>query len=119
MSIAEQIMSSPELLPIANLKPIYEHLNYAQSSTPGYSEVLAGRIAESKGDIACARRCFVAAHDKVQSLSKDDISRTSVENRLDWFNQIHNERPHCKATRPIEAFIGTFKNQYNEWSFSL
>ena len=114
MSIVEQMMRSPDLLPIANLKQIYDHLNYTQSSTPGYSEVLAGRIAESKGDIACARRCFEAAYEKVQSLSVDDIARISVENRLDWFNQIHDDRPHFKPTRPIEGFIGTFRNPYND-----
>ncbi|MCE3045394.1 serine hydrolase [Legionella sp. 16cNR16C] len=55
MSIATQILSSPDLAPIGETQALFEKMpQYPQSDKPGWKETLEGMIAEKQGDSSSA-----------------------------------------------------------------
>ncbi|MCW8452604.1 serine hydrolase domain-containing protein [Legionella quinlivanii] len=111
MSIATQILSSPDLAPIGETQALFEKMpQYPQSDKPGWKETLEGMIAENQGgikDLEKARSCFVAA---VVS-SPDDTTKK----RLEWFDAVQKFKQNKKEfTPPLESFAGVYKNPFGE-----
>lgn len=104
-SIAEQLLNSSDFAPIGNMQEVFKHLHYTQSNEPGWKETLAGKIAEDKGDIEEARRCFVKACNKA-------FEDESKRRRLEWFDKVHLANPEKTLTPPLETFSGAYTNKY-------
>lgn len=104
-SIANRLLSSPDLAPIGNMQNVFKSLSYSQSDEPGWQETLAGKIAEEEGKFEEARNAFTEALKK----SPNDKSK---QWRLEWFDKAHQEK---KAfTRPLETFVGGYTSPYEE-----
>lgn len=113
MSIANQMLRSPDLVPIGNLQAIFKHMHYSQSDEPGWQETIEGKIAEDQGKedqgkFEEARRYF----GKALELSPNDESK---QRRLKWFNTVHQSTPEKQAfTQPLELFVGKLTNRHND-----
>ncbi|WP_133138820.1 serine hydrolase domain-containing protein [Legionella genomosp. 1] len=113
MSIATQILSSPDLAPIGETQALFEKMpQYPQSNEPGWKETLAGKIAEAKAknriDIMKTRFYF----DKAAKLAPDDESK---QRRLEWFDLVQESEQNKKEfTPPLETFAGVYKNPFGE-----
>ncbi|RAP35731.1 hypothetical protein B1207_11645 [Legionella quinlivanii] len=111
MSIATQILSSPDLAPIGETQALFEKMpQYPQSDKPGWKETLEGMIAENQGgikDLEKARSCFAAA---VVSLPDD-----TTKKRLEWFDLVQKFKHNKKEfSQPLETFAGVYKNPFGE-----
>lgn len=107
MSIANQVFNSPDLAPIGDMQAIYQHLHYTQSDEPGWQETISGKVAEVDGKFEEARGHFARALE----LSPEDESK---QRRLEWFNTVHQPSPENKFTSLLKAFVGNYKNPYND-----
>ncbi|OCH99152.1 hypothetical protein A8135_07835 [Legionella jamestowniensis] len=109
MSIATQILSSPDLAPIGDMQDLFKHMpHYTQSDELGWKETIEGMLAEDQGDIEIARSCFAAA---IESSSNDQSKKL----RLDWFNLVHPSKQEKKEFVPsLETFGGVYKNPFKE-----
>lgn len=108
MSLANQILSSPGLVPIGDMRAVLKHLGYSQSDEPGWQETFEGKLAEDQGNIQKARFYFT----KALFASNNDESK---QRRLEWFNAVHQPTLETQAfTRPLEQFEGIFENDYND-----
>lgn len=107
MSIANQVFSSPDLAPIGNMRELYKHLHYVQSDETGWQETILGKIAEVEDKFEEARRYF----EKACELSPEDETK---HRRLEWFNAVHNPFPEKEFTLSLKAFVGNYKNPYND-----
>lgn len=111
MSIATQILSSPDLAPIGETQALFEKMpQYPQSDKPGWKETLEGMIAENQGGIEGvkkARSCFAAA---IVS-SPDDTTKK----RLEWFDLVQKfKEDKTEFSPPLETFAGAYKNPFGE-----
>jgi tetratricopeptide (TPR) repeat protein len=107
MSIAHQIFSSSDLLPIGNMEAVYKHLHYTQCDEPGWTETISGKVAEDEGNIEEARRYF----ERALELSPEDESK---KRRLEWFNTVHNPSLEKEFTSSLDTIVGNYKNRYND-----
>ncbi|MDI9819797.1 MULTISPECIES: serine hydrolase [unclassified Legionella] len=107
MSIANQVFSSPDLAPVANMQALYKHLHYIQSDEPGWQETISGKVAEVEGKFEDARRYF----ERALELSPNDESK---QRRLEWFKTVHNPSPEKEFVSSLKAFMGNYKNPYND-----
>jgi CubicO group peptidase (beta-lactamase class C family) len=108
MSIANQLLNSPDFPTIGDLQAVFKHLHYQQSDEPGWCETLEGKIAEDQGEFDVARLCF----KKALELAPDDASK---QRRLTWFNAAHHPAREKQAfPQPLESFIGKLTNRYND-----
>lgn len=109
MSIATQIMGSPDLAPVGDLHDLFKHMpHYTQSDEPGWKETFEGMLAEDQGDVERARSCFAAAIES----SPDDQSRKL---RLDWFNVVQQfKQERQEFFPPLETFEGVYQNPFKE-----
>ncbi|KTD59585.1 putative secreted esterase [Legionella santicrucis] len=107
MSIANQVFSSPDLSPIGNMQELYKHLHYTQSDEPGWQETMLGKIAEVGNKFEEARYYF----EKALGLSPEDETKLR---RLEWFKAVHHPFPEKKFTLSLKAFMGNYKNSYND-----
>lgn len=108
MSLANQILSSPDLAPIGDMRAVLKHLGYSQSDEPGWQETFEGKVAEDQGNIQKARFYFT----KALFASNNDESK---QRRLEWFDAVHQPTLKTQAfTLPLESFKGIFENDYND-----
>lgn len=107
MSIANQVFTTPEFIQIGNMTHLYEQLNYAQSTEPGWQETLSGKISEAKGDYEEARASF----QKAISSAPNDSSKIR---RLEWFNTTQENLKEQNFTAQTNDFPATFTNPYND-----
>ncbi|BCA94878.1 hypothetical protein TUM19329_12390 [Legionella antarctica] len=109
MSIATQILSSPDLAPVGDLHELFKHMpHYTQSDEPGWKETFEGMLAEDQGDVERARSFFAAAIES----SPDDQSR---QLRLDWFNVVRqSKQARPELSPPLETFEGVYQNPFKE-----
>ncbi|MFC7781352.1 serine hydrolase domain-containing protein [Legionella taurinensis] len=112
MSIATQILSSPDLAPIGDIQELFKHMpHYTQSDEPGWKETIEGMLAEDQGDVESverARSCFAEA---IVSSPNDK----SKQLRLEWFNLAHQSTHEEKEFTPsLETFEGVYKNPFSE-----
>lgn len=108
MSIANQVLSSPNLAPIGDLRVVLKDLGYSQVDEPGWLETFEGKIAEKQDDFKKAKFYF----SKALSASNNDVP---MQRRIKWFNAVH--KPSLKTqvfTLSDESFEGTFTNQYKD-----
>lgn len=107
MSIANQVFSSSDLVPIGNMQELYKYLHYTQSNEPGWHETILGKIAEVEGKFAEARGYF----ERALELSSKDETKLR---RLEWFNAVHHRSPEKEFTSSLSVFVGNYKNRYND-----
>ena len=108
MSIANQIFSSPDLAPIANMQAIFEHLHYDQSDKPGWKETIAGKIAENK-------KKFKEAKQHFENALEESPRDKSKQRRLTWFNAAHQSTSDKQTfVHSLKLFTGKFSNRYND-----
>ncbi|CZJ19482.1 hypothetical protein DM455_16760 [Legionella pneumophila] len=108
MSIATQILSSPDLAPIGDMQELFEHMPQYPQSDEGYQKTIEGMIAEDQGEVEEARRCFVAA-------AKSSPNDKSKELRLEWFEKAQEYKKKKKEFTPsLETFEGIYKNPFSE-----
>lgn len=113
MSIATQVLGSPDFAPIGNMQALFKEMadnplspSYPQSDEAGWKETLAGKIAEDQGEFEEARIHFEAALAE----APEDVAK---QQRLAWFNRVHPSP--TEAFKPaIETLLGKYKNQYGD-----
>ncbi len=113
MSIANQVLSSPDLAPIGSTHLLFKHMpRYSQIDEPGWQETLEGKIAEEKivedrGKIEEARGCFKKAFE----LAREDKSK---QRRFEWFNLVHSATQEKIVPPSLKRFEGKYKNPYGD-----
>ncbi|HAU4159343.1 TPA: serine hydrolase [Legionella pneumophila] len=97
MSIATQILNSPNLPPIGDMQELFKYMSFSQSDEPGWQETIAGKIAEDEGRVEEARHYFEKA----------------IELRhLEWSNAVQNSSPEKTVfTSPLETFVGNYNDE--------
>lgn len=116
MSIANQVLSSPDFAPIGNVQALFKRMpEYPQSDEPGWKETLAGMIAEDKGEIEKARSCFTGAFEAAPHDNSKKL-------RLAWFNELHPSlsREEQAFDEPaLETFVGQLINAHEQIEIQL
>lgn len=116
MSIANQVLSSPDFAPIGNMRALFKGMpEYPQSDEPGWKETLAGMIAEDKGEIEEARSYFTEA---LEVAPHDDSKKL----RLVWFNELHpllSEKEQIFDEPSLEPFVGQLTNPHEQIEIQL
>lgn len=108
MSIAKQMLSSPDSSPIGNIDAVFEYMDYRQSDEPGWKETIEGKIAEDQENFEKARGYF----EKALMLSPNDESK---KHRLEWFDAVHlSTLEKQEFSQNLELFVGIFNNCYND-----
>ncbi|MCH9717270.1 MAG: serine hydrolase [Gammaproteobacteria bacterium] len=107
MSIATQILGSPDLAPIGNMQALFKNLHYIQSDEPGWQQTVTGKVAEDQGKFEEARSCY----EEALLRAPEDKSK---QQRLKWFDAVHQSTSEKQITSSLKAFIGTYKNPYND-----
>lgn len=107
MSIANQLLCSPELNPIGNMQEVFKYMHYVQSDEPGWRETLAGRIAEDQGKLGEAKEHL----EQALRLAPEDESKKL---RLQWFNEAHQPAQEKTYKPSLNALEGKYKNPYND-----
>ncbi|CAM2771475.1 serine hydrolase domain-containing protein [Legionella worsleiensis] len=98
MSIATQILNSPNLPPIGDMQELFKYMSFSQSDEPGWQETIAGKISEDEGRLEEARHYFEKAIEL---------------RRLEWSNAVHQiSSPEKKEfTSPLETFVGNYNDE--------
>ncbi|HHF0525647.1 TPA: serine hydrolase domain-containing protein [Legionella anisa] len=98
MSIATQILNSPNLPPIGDMQELFKYMSFSQSDEPGWQETIAGKISEDEGRLEEARHYFEKAIEL---------------RRLEWSNAVHQiSSPGKKEfTSPLETFVGNYNDE--------
>ena len=107
MSIVNQIFSSTDLAPVSDLHELCENMHYTQSTEPGWSETISGKIAEHEGKPEEARYYF----ERALELSPLDESK---KKRLDWFDKVHDPSPVQEFNTALKVFTGNYQNPRND-----
>lgn len=108
MSIATQILSSPDLAPIGDMQELFNHMPQYPQSDEGSQKTIEGMIAEDQDKVEEARQCFVAA-------TKSSPNDKSKKLRLEWFDEAQKYKKEKKEFTPsLETFEGIYKNPFSE-----
>ncbi|WP_244940991.1 serine hydrolase domain-containing protein [Legionella sainthelensi] len=98
MSIATQILNSPDLHPIGDMQELFKYMSFSQSDEAGWQETIEGKICEDEGRLEEARDYFEKAFEL---------------RRLEWSNAVpqHSSPEKTVFTSPMEPFVGNYNNE--------
>lgn len=111
MSIANQLLSSPALVPIGNIREIFERKGDIQNDEPGWQETMAGKIAEAQNSFDEAQDYFKKAVETALKLAPEDKSK---KRRLKWFNAVRQQMHEKTAVASLKMFEGTYTNSHKD-----